>query len=80
MFQGLKTWILKPVVFIIHLYVDGFKNMSNMSKRLWLIALLKLFVLFGVLKLFFFKDLLATYKTDQDKIEHISKALTGMDN
>lgn len=59
-----------------YLYVDGFKNMSKTSVILWTIALLKLFVMFGILKLFFFKDYLSQFKTKQEKIEHISKELT----
>lgn len=67
-----------PILFLIRLYVDGFKNMSTMSKRLWLIAFVKLIIMFGLLKLFFFKDALASYKTEKEKIEHISKELTEL--
>jgi hypothetical protein len=35
-------------------YVDGFKNLSSLGKKLWLIIIIKLVVIFAVLKVFFF--------------------------
>ncbi|MDE5622616.1 MAG: DUF4492 domain-containing protein [Alistipes sp.] len=42
----------------IRFYVDGFRAMT-LGRTLWMIILLKLFVLFGVLRLFFLPDPLA---------------------
>lgn len=42
---------------IFHLYYDGFRSMK-LGKTLWAIILIKLFVIFVVLKLFFFPDFL----------------------
>lgn len=39
-----------------HLYRDGFRNLSPYSKTLWLIIGLKLFIMFAVLKAFFFPN------------------------
>ena len=39
------------------LYVDGFRSMT-IGKVLWTVILIKLFVMFFVLKLFFFPDVL----------------------
>ena len=39
------------------LYYDGFKNMK-LGRTLWAIILIKLFIIFVVLKLFFFPDFL----------------------
>ena len=39
------------------LYYDGFKNM-RLGKTLWAIILIKLFIIFAVLKVFFFPNFL----------------------
>lgn len=36
-------------------YVDGFRSMT-VGKTLWAIILVKLFIMFAILKLFFFPD------------------------
>ena len=40
---------------IIRFYADGFRNM-RLGRVLWLVILIKLFIIFFVLKLFFFPD------------------------
>ena len=42
---------------VFDLYYDGFKNMK-LGRTLWAIILIKLFVIFVVLKLFFFPNFL----------------------
>lgn len=42
---------------VYHLYYDGFRQMT-LGKTLWAIILIKLFVIFFVLKLFFFPNFL----------------------
>jgi hypothetical protein len=39
---------------IVLFYVDGFKNLSSRGKQLWLIIIIKLVVIFVILKVFFF--------------------------
>lgn len=61
---------------LLHFYFDGFKNMSASSRKLWIIILIKLFVIFVILKFFFFPDFLGSrYKTDQEKSDHVSEQL-----
>ena len=43
-----------------HLYYDGFRHMT-LGRTLWAIILIKLFIIFAVLKLFFFPDFLKTH-------------------
>ena len=43
---------------MIRFYVEGFREMT-VGRTLWAIILIKLFILFAVLKVFFFPDLLA---------------------
>ena len=40
-----------------HLYYDGFRNM-RLGRTLWAIILIKLFIIFAVLKVFFFPNFL----------------------
>lgn len=43
---------------VVRFYIDGFRAMT-LGRTLWAIILVKLFILFAVLRLFFFPDLLA---------------------
>jgi hypothetical protein len=48
-----------------------------LGRTLWKIILVKLVVIFGVIKIFFFPDFLATtYPTDQERTDHVLSALT----
>lgn len=47
-------------------YYTGFKEMT-VGKVLWTIIIIKLFIMFFILKLFFFKSDLREYKTEQEK-------------
>jgi len=61
---------------IFNFYLDGFKNLKPYSKRLWLIIFIKIFIIFAILKLFFFPDILHTkYKTDSERIKHIENQI-----
>lgn len=42
---------------VYDLYVDGFRNMT-LGKTLWAVILIKLFIIFVVLKIFFFPNFL----------------------
>ena len=46
-----------PIYRAYDLYADGFRNMT-LGKTLWAVILIKLFIIFAVLKLFFFPDFL----------------------
>lgn len=40
---------------VADLYIDGFRNM-RVGRQLWLLIIIKLFIFFAILKLFFFPD------------------------
>ena len=47
------------------------------SKSLWIIAVVKLFIMFGILKMFFFKDFLKTnFESNEQRIEYLQNTLT----
>ena len=57
---------------LFRFYYDGFRNMSWWGKRVWLIILIKLFVIFLILKIFFFQDFLSKkYSSDEKKSEYV---------
>lgn len=58
---------------IYRFYVEGFKSMT-IGRILWLIILLKLFVMFFVIKLFFFPSFLKD-KTNEEKQEYVGNEL-----
>ena len=61
---------------IMRFYMDGFRGMV-LGRTLWLIILLKLLVMFAVLKPFFFPNMLKTsYQTDAERADHILRTLT----
>ncbi len=64
---------------IFSFYVNGFREMT-LGKTLWLIILLKLFVMFFILKLFFFPDFLSSPKVDSGKDEYVSGELINRIN
>lgn len=62
-----------------HLYYDGFRNMK-LGKTLWAIILLKLFIMFGVFKFFFFENhLKENFSTDSQRSEHVIENLTNIE-
>ncbi|MBU1139731.1 MAG: DUF4492 domain-containing protein [Proteobacteria bacterium] len=57
-------------------YRDGFKRMT-LGKTLWKIILIKLVVMFAVLKLFFFPNYLNTnFLTDEQRADHVLEQIT----
>ncbi len=58
---------------VYHLYYDGFKQMT-LGKTLWAIILIKLFVIFVVLKLFFFPNFLKQH-ADGDEAGYVANEL-----
>ena len=58
---------------VFDLYYDGFKNMK-LGRTLWAIILIKLFIIFAVLKLFFFPNFLKQHAGD-DKPGYVATEL-----
>ncbi|NMC38870.1 MAG: DUF4492 domain-containing protein [Bacteroidales bacterium] len=53
-------------------YYDGFRNMSWWGRRVWIIILIKLFIIFIILKMFFFRDFLKEkYGSEEQKSEYV---------
>lgn len=59
---------------IYHLYADGFRSMT-IGRVLWTVIIVKLVVIFLVLRLFFFPDVLARKAAGGDKAEVVAAEL-----
>ena len=53
----------------------------TVGKKLWTIIIIKLFIMFVILKLFFFKDFLSEkFKTDEEKGNYVIEQFTKPKN
>lgn len=66
----MKNTVLK----IWSFYVDGFRGMT-LGRTLWFIILVKLFIMFFILRLFFFPNYLNTPAVGGDKEEYVGREL-----
>jgi len=65
---------------VYDLYRDGFHHM-RLGKLLWVIVLVKLFVIFVVLKIFFFPNFLKQHAKEGEEDEYVAKqVLTAPSN
>ena len=61
---------------VFRFYYDGFRNMT-WGKKLWRIILIKLFIMFAILRLFFFPDILKRdFKSDEERANHVLEQMT----
>lgn len=62
------------VLRIWNFYVEGFRSMT-LGRTLWVIILLKLFIMFAILKVFFFPDFLSSRSEGTTKEEFVATEL-----
>lgn len=63
---------------VFSLYYDGFRTLSEWGKKVWIIILIKLFIMFAILKIFFFPDLLKkNFDSDAQRSEYVLEQLTN---
>ena len=62
---------------IANFYIDGFKNMTG-GRPLWMLIILKLIILFAILRVFFFKPVLAG-KSEDERSEFVGEMLIQKD-
>jgi len=69
--------MLKRILFF---YIDGFKNLSDLGRKLWVIIIIKLVVIFVVIKAFLFPTLSSKVKSkaaqQQLYIQQLTKIAT----
>lgn len=67
-FRGLRS--------VAHFYVDGFRRMT-VGRTLWIVIAVKVAVIFGLLRFFFFPDLLNTrFDNDADRAGYVLDEIT----
>ena len=59
---------------VFDLYYDGFKHMT-LGRTLWTIILVKLFIIFVILKLFFFPNFIKQNATEGQEAEFVGRQL-----
>ena len=55
---------------VYRFYADGFRSMT-LGRTLWAVILIKLFIMFAILRLFFFPDILGRFQNDIQKGEYV---------
>ncbi len=61
-----------------YLYIDGFRGMGTLGRSLWIIILFKLFIMFAVLKFFFFPNFLKHgFSSDEERSDYIINTITN---
>lgn len=69
----------KPNIFkrIFLFYYEGFRTMT-WGRQVWMVILIKLFIMFAVLRLFFFPDILKSrFDTDEERSDYVIEQLTN---
>ena len=62
-----------PIYRVYRFYADGFRAMT-LGRTLWAVVLLKLLIMFGILKLFFFPPFLKG-KSTEEKEDYVGNEL-----
>lgn len=71
----MKSAIASKAGAVIRFYRDGFREMT-IGRKLWMIIIVKLVILFAVFRLFFFPDVLHEgYDTDADRADAVRESL-----
>jgi len=61
---------------VFQFYYQGFRSMT-VGKTLWTIIIIKLIIMFGILKIFFFPNILKrNFNTDEERSNHVIEQLT----
>jgi hypothetical protein len=56
------------------LYYDGFRHMT-LGRTLWAVILIKLFIIFAILKIFFFPNYIDEHASDDNKSDFVANEL-----
>jgi hypothetical protein len=64
---------------LFHFYYDGFRTMPEWGRKVWIIMIIKLFIMFAILKVFFFPDILnKRFSTDKQRSEYVRDQLINL--
>ncbi|NOU58733.1 DUF4492 domain-containing protein [Marinifilum caeruleilacunae] len=72
---------MKPLIILRKIwffYYEGFVHQKEWSRQVWFIIILKLFIMFFILKFFFFPNFLKSkYSNDKDRGDYVIEQLTN---
>ena len=61
---------------LFRFYYDGFRNLPGWGRNVWIIIIIKLFIMFAILKFFFFPDFLdRKFDNDKQRSEYVMEQL-----
>ena len=63
---------------ILFFYIDGFKNLSDLGRKLWVIIIIKLVVIFVVIRAFLMPTLNREIKNPEVRQQLFIKQIAGM--
>lgn len=58
-------------------YYEGFRDMSSLGRTLWILIIIKLIIIFVVLRIFFFRPAMAGCADDEEKSRTVMENLVG---
>ena len=61
---------------VYDLYYDGFRKMT-LGRTLWAIILIKLFIIFAILKVFFFPDFIKQHAASGTEADFVANSILG---
>ena len=64
---------------VYDLYADGFRNMT-LGRTLWAIIIVKLIIIFAILKVFFFPNFIGQHADEGHEDEFVANELVGRMN
>ena len=64
---------------VFDLYYDGFRHMT-LGRTLWAIILIKLFIMFAILKVFFFPDFIKQHAEKGEEAEFVATQTLNMED
>lgn len=62
--------MLNPIKKVVRFYVTGFREMT-LGKTLWLLIIIKIIIIFAVIKWIFFPKVLNQYDHETKKADHV---------
>ncbi|HVN57881.1 MAG TPA: DUF4492 domain-containing protein [Bacteroidales bacterium] len=66
---------------VVRFYTDGFQNMPGWGRKVWIVILIKLFIIFVVLKIFFFPDILKKgFRSDSERSTYMRDQLININS
>lgn len=65
-----RNWLVR----VGHFYLEGFRGMT-LGKTLWAVILVKLFIIFAILKVFFFPDFIGQHAEEGEEADFVSQQI-----